>query len=880
VTYRLLLRLLPRHRREAYGAEMAEVFARLCAEARRTRGWVGVLIAGAREAMGMVRFAWRERFGRRPNDLQAGQRPRRPFNADEWRWAWRGIRTRGWRAAFIVMLFGIALAANTVVFSAADTFVLHTLPFERPDQLVVFEDTSRGSSDYTFRDPLLEWRTHTDLFAAIQAHRRGASAYLTSKGITEAVRGQEVTPGLFELLGVMPQAGRPFVSADAAADAPPVVIIGHALARRVFGTPAAAIGERLDMGSRAPTVIGVMPPSFRFPSAVEEIWLPLDLEAVPYNVGVRHVARLQPNVSVEPAAAAVASRLSAVEAALPENSQMFFRMRVRANALALRSLEDVRRHEGAATIVAILAGAAGSLLLIACANVASLEVAGVASRIRTFAVQAALGASRASLIRIGLLEGLLLLAASSIIATVLTFWGVALLAGQLSVEMRDALANSLDPDARVMIFMVGVAAATWLLTSLPAVLRVSRLSVSSSLRNDPRTMPVSRGAAVTRQVLMGAQVCLTVVLLVGALLYIRTYEMRIGLDKGLNADAVATVSVFSPPDVTWSPADLEAEVIARLEAVPGVRALSRTSSLPPSTQSGIGGPLRIAGREGDFGAPKMHFYDIDPEYFDVMGIATVEGTVFSRSSRPEEVVIDERFARRYWPNGSALGARFELGTSSVAGIRTFEVVGVSRQMRQDQVLTDTGEDVFVGYIRLPSTSHPLTYVVKQDGSAPAGRLAQAVRAISPRLIVRTDSVEARYRRLEGDTRLTAAITGSFGALAWIVATGGIFAVMAFLVTGRTREIGIRMALGADQGQVIQLVFGSALRSVAAGTALGLTIAAGTSRYIAAQLYGVSGTDPVTYGFVAALVVIAAAAATWWPARQAARVDPAITLRAE
>jgi predicted permease len=485
-------------------------------------------------------------------------------------------------------------------------------------------------------------------------------------------------------------------------------------------------------------------------------------------------------------------------------------------------------------------------------------------------------------VRIGLSEGSILLVISAVVATTLASWGIELLSNQLTAEMREALANPLDVDPRVIGFMTAIAALAWLLTSMPAVMRLSRLSVVDGLRHDPRTMPVSSAAARTRHVLMTAQVALTVVLLVGAALYIRTYEARVGLDKGIDATAVATLEVIQSPDVKRNPAELGAELLARIRGLPGVVTAARTWSLPPSTQTGSGGPMNINGQviEGNYSI--VSHYSVDPEYFRVMSIGLVAGQLFDANTPPQQVVIDERFARAFWPNSSPLGARFRLGSTGVGGVNEFEVIGVSRQMRADRVETTTGEPVFISYIRLipNARSAPLTFVVKLDDERRLPTIAELVRSVAPRLIVRTETVEARYRRLDGDTRLAAAITGGFGAIAWIVATCGIFAVMAFLVSGRTREIGIRMALGADRTSVRRMVLGSSLRSVLLGVAVGLGASAVASQWIAAQLYGVTPTDPLTYFTVAMLIVVTALLATWWPARRAAAVDPAVTLRAE
>jgi putative ABC transport system permease protein len=876
--YRLLLLILPRHRRAAYGAEMAIVFSTLVAHARRERGWTGVLMSWVKEAFGMVKFALRERR----DAAGFSTRQPRPFNRDEWRWAWRGVRARGARALFVVLLFGLALGANAVVFAAADAFVFRTLPYDRPDELVVVQQTLRpvGISDYMQPDVLAELRKHTDLFASIQGHDRGASAYLTTDGVTEAVRGQEVTPGLFELLGVLPASGRPLVAADAATGAAPVVVISDALARRLFGDAARAVGQTFFTGTSRPTVVGVMPPSFRFPSAAEQIWMPMNLETRNPAFGVRHVARLSSTLTSADARHALASRLQAIAASIPERSRPSFSRRLKDGELTLRPLADFRRQADVALIFSMLVGAAASLLLIACANVISLELASASTRLRTYSVQTALGATRASLIRVCLLEGGVLLATSAAAAIAITVWGAAVLSDQLTVEMREALANPIDVDVRLLAFMVAVAAVAWLVTVTPTLMRVSNLSVVAGLRHDPRVMPVSRTSAVARQWLMTVQVALTVLLLVGALLYIRTYESRVGLDKGLDAHAVATLQVTQSPDAKREPAVLEAELLARLRGLPGVQAVARTWSLPPSTQAGTSGALRINGEVVDTRNTMVSHYNVDPEYFRVMSIALIAGRFFDETSRPEEVVIDERFARRFWPDRSPLGSRFNIGNTRTAGRDEYEVVGVSRQMRADRHETATGENVFVSYIRLSPTSTPLTFVAKLDSEARLPSLTEAARTVAPRLLVRGDTVEARYRRLEGNTRVAATITGAFGAVAWIVATSGIFAVMAFLVSGRTREIGIRMALGADHGRVLRMVFGSSLRFVAIGTATGLLAAAALAQYISAQLYGVTATDPVTYAMVAAIVMATAGLATWWPARQAARVDPAITLRAD
>ena len=787
-------------------------------------------------------------------------------------WAWRGIRGRGWRAVFVVLLLGVALAANAVVFAAADAFVFRTVPYPNPGELVVIEGVDRGESDYIWRQALLEWRNHRDLFAGVAAHEGPWSDHVTVDGAEEFIRSSVVSPGLFELIGVLPQWGRPFVASDAAAGQPRVAIIGEVLARRLFGHPEVALGQPLPIAGDPRTIVGVMPGKFRFPTAREEIWTPLDLDTWANYRGVRNIARLAKGQTIEAAITAFTARAGTVARVVERP--------LKGEAMRLRSLADVRRHTGASSIFAVLLGASGCLLLLACANVASFELATAGRRMRTFAVQTALGASRGSLLRVGLFEGGALLGASAITAVVLAVWGTHVLDRQLTAPMRQALTNPLDLDVRTMIFMILIAGATWLLTSLPAIWRVSRASILDALRDDSRVLPVTRAAVRSRQLLMSGQTALTVLLLVAGALYVQTYTALVGRNKGFDASRIATIEVFPAEDAPRQGRDLEMELLDRLRSLPGVRHASRTSSLPPATASGMRARLNVDDRPPTTESIFIHFANVDPEYFTTMGMHVIEGRAFGSGSPADDVVIDERFARAYWPQGSAVGSRFRMGGARSGGVNLFHVVGVSRALRTDRLMDESGVNVFQAYVAILPKSNPLTFVARLDDERQIAGLPALVRSIARRSVVRIDTVDARYARLDADRRLAAAVTGGFGTIALIVATSGVFGVMAYLVAGRRREIGIRMALGADASSVRRLVFGSSMRFVALGVGVGLIAAAVGAQWIQSQLFGVTPTDPRTYASVSGLVIFTAIAATWWPARRAAAIDPASTLRAE
>jgi hypothetical protein len=353
---RTLLRgLLHPRDRDCALSDLAEEFERRCARdgqsaARRwyrRQAWMSAAPSLRRRAA--------DRLARmRPSSAsEAG-----PSFSSELGWAWRGVRSRGWRAAFVVGLFGVALAANAVVFAAADAFVFRTLPYHDPDALVVIERTGKSSSDYIWPQAFREWRNHRDLFASVQAHYSASSAWITEGGVTETVRAAQLTPGFLEMLGVLPAWGRPLVESDAVPGARPVVILGEAVARRLFADPAAALGQSFFTGRETVTVVGVMPASFRFPTAREAMWEPMDVASWPNNSGIRNVARLAAGQTLEAAAAVVAAREAAVRQVLERRPLQ--------DGMRLRGMGDVWGNAQATGVFAMLLGAAACLLLIAC----------------------------------------------------------------------------------------------------------------------------------------------------------------------------------------------------------------------------------------------------------------------------------------------------------------------------------------------------------------------------------------------------------------------------------------------------------------------------------------------------------------------------------
>jgi predicted permease len=768
------------------------------------------------------------------------------------------------------------MAAMTVVFSAADAFVFRRAPYPDSDSLVVLRHTrSGGAVSAGLPGPvILEWRKQRDLFESVHAHDVGGSLHVTTGDVTELVASRVVSPGLLEMLGGIPKWGRPLVPDDAVPGARPVVVIAEDLARRLAGDPARAVGRAMQTDTRRPEIVGVLPETFKFPTASDRIWWPLDVASGSTFQTLRNytnIARLAPGASFEAAASAVTARAPAMELASPRPALR--------RVVSLERYDDTIGEARASTIFTMLIGAAVCLLFIACANVASLELAGAVRRSRSQAVQAALGASKFTLLRGGLIECGLMLFASACLAAVLAWWGTATLMTSLPPALSQRLANGIDLDARAVAFMSATAAAAWLLTSLPAAWRISRANLADALKHDGRVMVVSTSAARFRQALMAAQVAATVLLIIGALLFARTYALRVALDKGFDSTNLVVFEVFPTPEAPPRGSDLDRALLARLKTYPGLRSLAHAGALPPSTTGGISGPLTINDSPDSPGGVFLSNRAVDPHYFETMGIEFIAGGPFTEDSRPDQVVVDEGFARRFWPGGGAIGSRFNIASAGVSDLRIFEIIGITRHIRFDRETDEQDRPVFPLYVRLlPSSTPPLRYVGRLDQPERFADLVTSVRAIAKPSFIRADFLDDRYARLEGDRRIAASVTTGFGLLALGIAAAGIYAVMAFLVAGRMREIGIRLALGASPGDVRRATFGASLKFVAAGAVIGLAAALAVSRWLESQLYGVSATDASTYALATAVVVIAALVATWYPARQAARVDPAMTLR--
>jgi predicted permease len=697
------------------------------------------------------------------------------------------------------------------------------------------------------------------------------------------VSAASVEPGLLEFLGAQLVAGRFF----AAGDSPDIIprpkgmrwfrpkisIVSESLARDEFGGAQAAIGQRLLLGDYDTTIVGVIRSEFRFPTGVERIWTPLNLALLLPNQGTSFFEQLAPGVSVDSANAAVSTRAASVQA---RQSPPWNRIKQEPSSVRQFTAVDNRKQE---RILWLLFAAAGCLLLIACANVVNLELAAAMSKARTSAIALALGASPRALVAAAMAEGAFVVATALVLGSALAWEALRVLSATLPAGVPESLANPIDLDLRGLVFMAAIGAVTWLSTATPVAMVAWNTKVMDALRLESRSSSGSRVSDVIRKGLTGVEIAMSVCLLIGALLASRSYSALLAIPKGFNVAGVISIDIGKGPRSTETDKDLQTRVLSALRAASFVRYAGAVTANPPDNGSGIGGTLSVNGVESPLGMLNANGYGVDPEYFQAMGLPIIAGRAFTASDPPNVVVVDEAFANRVWPDGGALGATINFGRASLSGAGPFrQVIGIAAHLRNiKDTTTAVSESAFPVYYRLIDYV-PLSFVARLSSESRRDDVEAMLRAVSPTSRIRVQFIRDRYARLFADEMLAAAVMNIFGVLALVVTSAGVYSVMAFLVAGRTREIGIRMALGADRGAITRMVVGSSARLVGVGALTGIAIAFVGARWGSTLLFGVSPRDPLTYGGAAVLVVAIAIIATWRPAFVAGRVDPSRLLR--
>jgi putative ABC transport system permease protein len=776
-----------------------------------------------------------------------------------------------------ITTLALGIGANTAVFSVVNSVLLNPLTYKDPDRLVrVYEKRLQlGRTRNVASAPdFLDWRAQNQVFDRMAAWT-GWGANLTGEGgEPERISGALVTADLFPLLGVEPLHGRTFLpEEDGPGDRGYVVVISHGLWQRRFGGDPSIVGSTVTLNTRSLTVVGVMPPGFQFPTAEAEIWVPLGLNpADPGNRGSHFldvVARLKPGVTLEQAQAEMDAIAGRLEQEYPVNT---------GHGVNLFHLFDETVGNIRPALIVLLA-AVGFVLLIACANVASLLLSRAAARRKEMAIRAALGASRMRLIRLMLAESLLLAAAGGAAGLLVAVWGVD---GLIAISPADTpRLDEIRIDSRVLIFTSAVTLLTGIVFGLIPALQASRTEMTDSLKEGGRALGPIRNRA--RSFLVISEVALSLLLLVGAGLTINSFIRLSSLDPGFDSDNVLTMMLNLPGSKYREPHQQVAfmqRVTSDLGEIPGIESTGLVIILPFGGGSGSR-YFQIEGRPPQPPGQGLNanFNLSGPGYFRTLGIPLLRGRDFTDQDtrdKPEVAIINAEMARQFWPDEDPLGKRIRIGDSPW---RT--IIGVVGDTRQSKLDVGPRQEMF--YPMLQSPSLFMTLTVRTSGEPKEYISAVRDRVMSldadlPLYSIRT--MNERLAESVAPQRFTLLLMSIFAIVAIALAAIGIYGVMSYNIAQRTHEIGIRMAIGAKTSDVLKMFVRQGMVLAASGMAIGLGAALALTRLMTSLLYGVSVRDPLTFFIVILLLAIVALAACYIPARRAMKVDPMVALRYE
>jgi predicted permease len=776
-----------------------------------------------------------------------------------------------------ILALGLGIGANAALFSVINAVLLKPLPYQQPARLVRVYETFLPSGFGSVSTPnFLDWRKQNHAFERMEAFSAG-SINLQGDAQPERIPLAVGTAGLFELLGAKPLQGRTFLPDEDQPGRPDVAVISERLWRRRFAADRGLLGSTLTLDGKPTTVIGIMPASFQFPpgSATVDIWMPLQFS--PSNLGQRGshwmavLGRLKPGVDMDRATADMKQIAASLAQQYPDQQK--------GRSVIIRSLQDVLVG-GIRPALLVLMGSVGFVLLIACANVANLLLARAASRKKEVAVRAALGASRARLIRQFLTESILLALAGGALGAFLGDEGVEALVFLASRQIPRA--SEVHLDGTVFLFLLGVCIFAGVIFGLVPALQSARDDLQEGLREGGRSGVGGRGERF-RNALVVTEFALALMLLIGAGLLLRTFLALNATESGMATRGVLVMSV-SVPDGKYANTSMwqrfYAPALDQIRALPGVRAAGMISLLPLQTW-GTNGNFGIDNHpQGEPGQqPFAEYRSVSPGYFQALGIPILKGrdvTSQDSANAPPTIVINDALARRYFPGEDPIGHKIVWNT-------TCTIVGVAGNTRQAGLSADPLPEIYLPAAQRGNSISGMTLVIgtSVEPTSLTHAIESAIRTVDPsQPVFGVKTMERVVTDSLSNQRLYAWLLGVFAGLALILASAGIYGVMSYLVTQRTQEFGVRMALGASTRDILRMVLRQALALIAAGVAIGLCGALAVTRVLTNFLFGVKPIDLPTFAGVSVVLIAVALVATYLPALRATKVDPMVALRYE
>jgi putative ABC transport system permease protein len=783
-----------------------------------------------------------------------------------------------------VVTLGLGIGANTVMFSVIHGVLLRPLPFSNPDQVVTLWNTYRETPEN--RDPVSpvdfgDWQEQSSSFTYLAAHDR-FSYVLAREQDPVRLRAARVSGDFFAVVGLQPALGRALIPADDHPGHDRVVVLSHRLWQSEFGGDAGIVGEALTLNGESYTVLGVMPAGFEFPDGVD-LWAPLALrpdQLLPVErrtVYLRVLGRLTPEVTLAQAQAEMSTIARHLEEEYPESNTG---RGVSVIPLHEHTVGDLR------PALLVLFGAVGLVLLIACANVASLLLTRATGRQQEVAIRAALGADRAHLLRQHLTESTLLGLLGALGGLLLVPWGLDLVR-TLSPEGVPRI-HEIALDWRVLCFTLATGLGTGILCGLAPALMTSGADLHSLLRDGSR-LSGQRVRRRLRRALVIAEISMAEALLIGGALLLQSFVQLRSVDPGFDGENVRTAQfeLFSGRYAERTPrVQFYREVTERVAALPGVRAAALTTTVPLQGIQ-LGYDFTVQGRPAPaHGQLPAAAYDcVTPEFFRVMGIQLLAGRSFTGADGPDAppvVIINDVMARRYWPGEDPIGQKIRIiADLPKTDPPALEIVGVAEGVRAQALDTGSRPAMFLPYAQRPWRSGFLLVRMEENAPATAVNVRSAVHTVD-KTIALSDfrSTEDYLSSSVARPRFRTFLMGAFAALALVLATVGVYGVVSYSVGQRFREIGVRVAMGAQRTDIFKLVVREGLQLGIAGVALGLAAALALTRFLSGLLYGIGPNDPSTFAIISMVLVAVSLLACYLPARRAVRVDPVVTLRYE
>ena len=799
------------------------------------------------------------------------------------RFAMRGLAKKPAFAAIAVLTLALGIGANTAIFSVVHAVLLRPLPIKEPDRVMTFWHSApaKGLRHMDLNDAMFAYyHSRTRTFESLAAFETGEFS-LTGGGEPESVPGGVVTYDYFNVLGREPLHGRTFTAQEDTPGNNHVVLLSYGLWQRRFGGNTNIVGQSINIDNEPATVVGIMPADFDFPDPAErastsghvQLWVPKGLDpqdASSYNLLA--VGRLKPGVTGDDAkkeidalyqafAKETGAKLGDVEAGVTTELLPMQR----------HIVGEVRRP------LLVLLGAIGLVLLIACANLTNLMLARAAARTRELALRQCLGASATRIARQTLTESLLLSFLGTLVGVLLAIWIVTALKSLVSSQIPHVQTARLD--ATVLLFTVAIMLLTGVLCGLAPALRSARINLQDAIKEGTRGSTSGSNKRLNN-VFVVSQLALSLVLLIGAALFLQSFRNLLSVNPGFRADNVLMARLSLPEQKYKEKAQTESffnELRQNVSSLPGVQAVELCQVVPFSGD-GQGGPFTVEGFEHEQ-SKVAWLRSATPGYFDAMGMPILKGRGFESTDTGSSLpvaIVDEALARRYSAQGDLVGKRIRIG-----GGPWLSIVGVVPNVKNRKLDEDAWPYLYRPYSQWVRRETMLVVRSEMDPTTIVGNIRNEVAKLDPELpLSRVSTIRQAMDRSLVTTRLTNWLLAGFAATALLLALTGIYGVMSLNVANRRNEFGIRLALGAQATNVLRLILGQGLRLAVVGVALGLLGAIAFTRLLQGLLFGISASDPLTFAVIALLLVGVALLACWIPARRATKVDPLEALRSE